>query len=726
MLAKGREATLVMDAEGIVTAANEEATRLFGWLESDICGRPITQLIPDRFHRVIHLWPLREPADSKGSHADTATIALMVRRSDGTELGVEISRYPLDPGRDSSYLVIIRDVSAARDIHVSLLREKEVARLTLDSIGDGVLTTDLQGVVTYLNPVAERLTGWRSTEAVGQSVELVMPLINDATRAPVDGPVSRCLRQERSVDLPEGLLLLCRDGTEMSIDDSAAPLRERNGKISGAVLVFHDTSERRRVLRGLTHASSHDPLTGIANRSAFERLLGRLIGEIAEAGDKAPEHALCYFDLDRFKAVNDTAGHAAGDALLQQVATLLGGQLRRRDTLARLGGDEFVALLQHCTLAEATEIADACCAAVRSMNFPWSGQTFTIGVSVGVVPITAATTRTAVLLDAADAACYTAKRAGGDCIQVSLTDVWTPPLDDLEFHRMARVARSVDEDAMLIHVQPIVSLRESLRAARHYEVILLPAVNRSGEITPDHLDQAYTGAERAAVVDRWVIRRTVELLAQWRLVNRDVPWPVCLVPLAADAVLDAGLVPAISTMLATCSVPAEALSLQVTEAVALGNFPAMLRLTTAHRAQGGQVAISEFGNSLEAFTHLKALPVNQLILSGHHIRGMVTDPVYAKLIGAIGQIGTGMGIATVARHVDTPRMLTAIRMLGVGYVQGDAVAPARPILCADGAVVLPVVRIATSRTSPPTTSEAPVSLTIADAPPTLEQPCAAL
>jgi PAS domain S-box-containing protein len=315
LLAAAADALLVVDARGNVVALNPEAERLFGWSEAEMLGESLDRLIPSRFRQLIEP-QLASDGESPGIPLHGTPVSLFARRRDGTEFPVEFTRSPLAPSQDALVLVTLRDLTKWRRAQETLFREKEQAFGTLASIADAVITTDLAGTITYLNPMGERLTGWRTTEALGQPLGTVVPLISDETRQPIESIPARCLREGRAVDLADGVLLLRRDGTEVPIGDSAAPLRDRNGATIGVVLVFHDVTERRRVTRSLSHEATHDPLTGLVSRKEFERRLARVLAEIT-AG--TVEHALCYLDLDRFKLVNDSCGHEAGDELLKTV-----------------------------------------------------------------------------------------------------------------------------------------------------------------------------------------------------------------------------------------------------------------------------------------------------------------------------------------------------------------------------------------------------------------------
>lgn len=291
----------------------------------------------------------------------------------------------------------------------SLFAEKERAQVTLKSIGDAVITTDNLGNVEYMNPVAETLTGWTAREAVGLSSALVFNIVTDTTRAPVADPVKKALEDGYVVAIAKDALLISRNGLEYAVQDSAAPIRNRKGEIVGAVLVFRDVSEARTLTVQLSYQASHDSLTGLCNRREFERRLQLLVENVAS---QEKHHALLYMDLDRFKIVNDTCGHSAGDELLRQITARLKPILRDSDTLARLGGDEFGALLENCQGDSAALIADKLRETVADYQFVWEDKEFSIGVSIGLVNFSDNLLSMPDILLAADSACYAAKGNG--------------------------------------------------------------------------------------------------------------------------------------------------------------------------------------------------------------------------------------------------------------------------------------------------------------------------
>ncbi|MGI9331347.1 MAG: diguanylate cyclase domain-containing protein, partial [Gammaproteobacteria bacterium] len=291
-------------------------------------------------------------------------------------------------GRLRRLIGVETDITEQKIYEEALFREKESAQITLQSIGDGVVTTDEECNVEYLNPVAEELTGWRVDDATGRPIDEIFRGFHEETCEPLENPLAVSIRRNRSIKSVRPTLLIRRDGNEIYIENTASPIRDDKGEVTGGVLVFHDVSEARELNRKLSYHASHDILTGLVNRREFESRLERAL---KSAKAKETSYALCYIDLDQFKIVNDSCGHNAGDALLSQLGALLKGKIRWRDTLARLGGDEFGLLLESCSLDEAMSTADKLREAIREHRFSWDGRNFQLGASVGVVPVSAET-----------------------------------------------------------------------------------------------------------------------------------------------------------------------------------------------------------------------------------------------------------------------------------------------------------------------------------------------
>ena len=314
-----------------------------------------------------------------------------------------------EQGRARRIVGVDLDVTERKLFEEALFKEKESAQITLQSIGDGVITTDSKCRIEYLNPVAEQLTGWRLEHAQGRTIDEIYRSFHEETCEPLENPLAVAIRRTRAIKSVRPTLLIRRDGNELYIESCASPIRDGSGAVSGGVLVFHDVSESRELNRKLSYHASHDILTGLVNRREFEARLERAM---KSARAREASFALCHIDLDQFKIINDNCGHSAGDALLGQVGALLKSKIRWRDTVSRLGGDEFGVLLESCSLEEAIRNAESLREAIRNYKFVWEERTFRLGASIGVVPLSPDNEDVAALLSAADSACAAAKESG--------------------------------------------------------------------------------------------------------------------------------------------------------------------------------------------------------------------------------------------------------------------------------------------------------------------------
>src|SRR3954451_14760383 len=351
-----------------------------------------------------------------------------------------------------------------------LYAEKELAQVTLASIGDGVLATDERGQVKYLNPVAEKLTGWDRAAALGRPLPEIFRLSGQGDeREDVAELLCCCLQEGQSFRLAERVTLERSDGRRYAIESTCAPIRAHDGQIVGAVLVFQDVSDQRLMALQLAHQATHDELNGLLNRQAFD---GHLQRALEEARSLSNVHALCYMDLDQFKLVNDTCGHLAGDELLCRVTALLQDSMRDTDLVARLGGDEFALLLSRCSLADAERRAGEFHDALQHFRFTWRDKTFTVGASIGVVPITREFRTVAHLLSAADHACYAAKDKGRNRVQIYQEDDATFVRRHGEMNWVVRIQRTLEQDRFRLFSQQIQPLSPSSPSGLYFEVLL--------------------------------------------------------------------------------------------------------------------------------------------------------------------------------------------------------------------------------------------------------------
>ncbi|MFH1493782.1 MAG: EAL domain-containing protein [Pseudomonadota bacterium] len=565
-------------------------------------------------------------------------------------------------------------MTKVRQTAKSLFKQKELAEVTLHSIGDAVITTDSTARVEYLNPVAEQLTGWKTQDAYGLPLAEVCVLIDGVTRRPEPNPVERCLRERQVVGLASNVVLLARDGKEYIIEDSAAPIRDREGIIVGAVMVFYDVTQMRHTSHLLSYHATHDALTGLVNRREFERRLAELLVRAKNLGQ---QHAFCYIDLDQFKVINDTCGHAVGDKLLRQLTYLLQESMRESDTLARLGGDEFGVLLEACPIDRALIIAENLRQVVKDFRFSWEGHPFDLGVSIGLVIINSDSVSIEEVMSEADAACYAAKEKGRNRVQIFRPGNLELARRHGEMQWVSRIGQALEENRFALYCQTIAPLDET---QEHHCEILLRLLDEEGKLVPP-LD-FIPAAERynlMPAVDRWVIQNSLAIIGQHLHEHPKQPGKVFCINLSGASLGEENLERFISDQLALHRVPPRQICFEITETAAVANLDHAAALIKGLRARGCRFALDDFGSGLSSFRYLKLLPVDYLKIDGAFVKDMVDDPVDYAMVQAINTVGHVMKIKTIAEYVENDFILEKLRELGVDYAQGYGIRKPCPI-----------------------------------------------
>lgn len=555
-----------------------------------------------------------------------------------------------------------------------LFEEKERALVTLHSIADAVITTDKEGVVNYLNTAAEQLTGWSNAAAMGKSIQDIFTLRNEITLKELENPVMRCLHEGVVVDIATLAVFTNRQGEHISTDSTSAPIRDRNAKIIGAVLVFHDVGETRELTRKMSWQATHDSLTGLLNRSEFERLLEENINEVKQDNK---HHALLYLDLDQFKIVNDTCGHIAGDQLLKQIAFLLQEQIRESDHLARLGGDEFGVLLSGCPQQEAIKIALKLLAVVNEFRFVWQEKTFEIGVSIGLVQIDGNAAGITSVLSAADVACYAAKDLGRNRIHIYQPDDVEMAKRHSEMQWVSRITNALESGQFMLHRQAIRPIGPAAQASQEDEHIelLVRMLDEEGALVPPNL--FIPAAERYNLmpsIDRWVVREAFAHMAA----HPDAYGQVSI-NLSGMTYSDKNFHDYVRRQLQEYAVAAEKICFEITETAAITHLSQAVNFIREFRELGCRFSLDDFGSGLSSFAYLKNLPVDYLKIDGSFIKDMAHDDIDRAMVKAINEIGHVMGIKTIAEFVEDDEILGILVDIGVDYAQGYGIEVPRPL-----------------------------------------------
>lgn len=603
----------------------------------------------------------------------------------------------ISPVSETMTIWVAHNITHRKQMEQSLFAEKELAQVTLKSIGDAVITTDALGIVKYVNPVAERLTGWCTEEAQGKYLTEIFLIVNQFSREPVINPVKMALQQNCIYDLAADTLLIAKDGTEYAIEDSAAPIQNRQGELIGAVMVFHDVTEARSLAHKLSWQATHDPLTGLYNRRKFEQEVDLAI---KDSQDNQTHHALCFLDLDRFKIVNDTCGHPAGDELLKQITILLQQRIRVSDIFARLGGDEFGILLTQCPIDTAQQIANQLRQLIYDFRFIWTGKVFNIGVSIGLVVIDSNTINLASLFNTADAACYAAKGKGRNCVYLYHEQDTVIAQQWGERKWIAKINQALENNCSLntglpsnsvidseinrfcLYAQKIIPIEEN--SDHSLCEILLRLIDESGKIiVPGAFLAAAERYDLMPAIDRWVVTTFLadyEAYCQLRKEQKlPAPNTTYTINLSGASINSQEFAVFLQAQFDRYSVPPETICFEITETVAISNLDNAVILIENLRKLGCSIALDDFGSGMCSLTYLKNLAVDYLKIDGSFVQNIADDRVDYATVEFFNHISKIMNIKTIAEFVEDDVILQNLQEIGIDYAQGYGIERPQPL-----------------------------------------------
>lgn len=549
----------------------------------------------------------------------------------------------------------------------ALQQEKERAQITLESIGDGVITTDVDGAITYMNPAAEALTHWNSAQAQGLPLAALFNLLDDDAQPDGFTLIEHIVKGQLSGGSEHSKTIQRLDGSTVSVTLVGAPIRSA-GKITGAVLVLHDMTQERQYIANLSWQATHDALTGLANRREFEFRLEQVLHPGGQ--QQGGRHALMFLDLDQFKLVNDTCGHAAGDELLRHICALLQSDLREGDTLARLGGDEFGILLENCPAAVAEKIAESLRHTVQSLHFVWKGRPFMTTVSIGLVHLGHTPTTLETSLRAADMACYMAKEKGRNRVQVYHADDSELSVRFGEMAWVQRLHMALEENRFCLYAQEISPLGQTDGGDGHIEILLRLHDEAGRIILPDSFIPAAERYGLMTSLDRWVVENVFKIIARCLLERPGRPLAMCAINLSGITIGDEDFLGFLREKFHTYNIPPETICFEITETSAIANLGSAIRFINELKALGCHFSLDDFCAGMSSFAYLKHLPVDFLKIDGSFVKDMLDDPINRAMVEVINHIGHVMGKRTIAEFVETPQIEQALLEIGVDYAQG--------------------------------------------------------
>ena len=655
-----------------ILLANEAAGELFGLPGESLIGKPVTDLLRPAYRSMLR----KHVEAGLSGEGDLAPIEVQLISTEEGERWVELHSLVTEFEGEPALITIARDVAHRKSLEVSLGRSKLQARITLESIGEGIITTDRDGVVDYMNESAEELLGISRTSAIGKRPAELIALIDESDRDSLGDPVEQCLNDKKRVSLGRRALLLSKQSNkEFSVDLTASPIRAPGGDIDGCVISFHDVTEMRGIAREMSYQATHDALTGLINRAEFER---RLATSLESARSDGSHCVVSYLDLDRFKLVNDTSGHLAGDNLLREIAALLKQQVRDSDTVARMGGDEFAMLLAGCPLDKARQIADEVCSAVHGHRFAWQDQSFEIGVSIGLVEVGPESMSAEAVLSAADSACYAAKQEGRGRHHVYSARDELIAREKGEIQWLQRLQHALRNDGFRLHVQPIVSADGQATRGPAAEVFLRLSDEAGHDFEPEQFLGAAARYHLMGNIDRWVVTQAATRIAAGmpRLPNERS----CSVNLSGEALLDDAFLEFVVDVLDHTGVDPSRICFEVSEQAIMANIEHARRFIAVLHGVGCQFAMDDFGSGVGSFVKLKTLSLDYVKIDSTYTMGLETDTVNQEMITSLVRLAKQLDFKVIAEQVEDSTTLDLLRRLGVDFVQGYAIERPRPLV----------------------------------------------
>ncbi|MBL1141234.1 MAG: diguanylate cyclase [Proteobacteria bacterium] len=549
----------------------------------------------------------------------------------------------------------------------SVSKEKEQAEITLQAIGEGVISTDQLGRINYINPVAEIYTGWELKDAKGMYLSSILNLVDETTHIKLPNPVEQCLEKNITVNSSDATRLIRRDGLEYAIEYSTTPVME--GKIaSGSVMIFRDVTEKRTMQKTLDWQAKHDSLTGLINRREFDSRLNKII---SSTSNSEREHALCFIDLDRFKIINDSCGHQAGDELLKKISARLKKIARDTDTIARLGGDEFAVLMYSCNIDKARLIAEIFKEEAFNVKFDWHGKHFSITASIGIVPLNESTESLTELQRVADLVCYKAKDAGGNRIEVYEEGKTEQQKHSGELKILEELQDNLEKEKFKIYtqqIQPLDSLNDTI-----FHEVLLRMNNSEGELlAANNFLHTAENYHMLSAIDDWVLKVIMELIAYGSpLFNKA---HIISINISQQSIFNENFIKHAVNMFDEYNIPAGNICFEINQCQFDGSMDTFKRFVTLIKRQGCKIALDNFNYNPGSINLIKQLDVNFIKIDAREFGDINDSKNYNyQLLESVNGINHLVGAQTIIKCIDNPDIIDSLFEIGTDYIQGYSV-----------------------------------------------------
>ncbi len=648
-----------VNSAGKITSISPSVQQLLGYSMKEIVGTRFTRYLANNRDRHVFVAELRSNMgrvdnfevlliDKNNLQLSAAISAHFFYDADGDLMGLE------GVARNISELVHARD---------DLTREKERIQTTLESIGDGVITTDITGIVEYMNEAAETITGSSLFEARGLPLFQIFNITTSRIGEPVEKTFYSIIKQEKPhAVVIHDAVLKNKEENRYFLEVTMAPIRDHQGKTGGTVIVFHDVTEIREMAKKMAYEAKHDLLTGLYNRREFESRLENLL----QSYDGKTENAVVYVDFHEFQIVIDKFGHLAGDALLKQLSEQFRARVRETDTLARLGGESFGLLLEKCPLSQAKTIVESILVSAAELKFKWGDEIFSANLSIGLIVLDSPSLTVMDILQAADVACHKAWESGKNMLHVYEHTEELAEKRGVEFQWLSEMQAAMKQGRMVLYQQELVALNENYSNEQHFEMLVRMRNEKGDLVLPNSFIPAAERYNHIEDIDRWVFDKSIELLSQRDLKS----CCICTINLSGHSIASETFRSHVLKILKSSGVPPQQLCFEISEASAISHYADTIQFITALHETGCRFTLDDFGNGTSSFGYLKSLPVDCVKIDGNLVRNIVDNPVDYSIVHSINEIAHAMGIRTVAKCVENEEIKKKLIDIGIDFGQG--------------------------------------------------------
>ena len=564
---------------------------------------------------------------------------------------------------------IFKNVTEEKKSELALITSESRYQSLFQNAPDIDVIIDTSGTIISINKYGANALGYTVEDLIGKSaIDTVHAEDRERVFKQLNQQFENCVA-DREIEFRK----VCKDGSTLWVQMRASLVPELSGQQKNMLIVCRDITETKKLSDQLVYQATHDSLTNLVNRREFEKCLTRMLSDNRQ---KDEVHALCYLDLDQFKIINDACGHLAGDELLRQVSTVLTGQVRSRDILARLGGDEFAVLMENCSIDQAEQLANRFRKVIEGFRFHWKAQRFSIGVSIGVVPINDSMTTMEQVMSYADSACYAAKNTGRNRVFVYQPDDATVEHHMGEVQWASKISLALEQNRFLLYAQPIYSI-DDINKSDSYEILVRLKETSGTIIRPGAFLAAAERFNLSNKLDKWVFENTLHWFTSQPVALNKLT--SCSINLSGLSLSDESFLEFVANTLDATGFPCDKLCFEITETAAISNLERANAFIGSLKEKGCSFALDDFGSGLSSYGYLKNLPVDAIKIDGAFIRNIERNEIDRAVVKSICEIASLMDKKITAEYVESKAALEILHQLNVDYVQGNYLAPSLPI-----------------------------------------------